>query len=142
MTIADVHGSAVVFIAEPAISVVLMAAVLFVSNDSNLARYTPYIVGALVAIYLSLEAPLSGNEYEPGANIRVRIFHPLLAWLWIYFMAPTIGMLIAAEIFLSVRGGDGPGSAKRTMPVKRAAYSTADTRLGSVIRRAQTEPRP
>ena len=48
VTMPGVDGSAVAFIVELAISLVLMAAVLFVSNFSNLVRYTPY-VGAMVA---------------------------------------------------------------------------------------------
>jgi glycerol uptake facilitator-like aquaporin len=69
----------VAFIAELAISLVLMAAVLFVSNDSNLARYTPYVVGALVATYLSLEAPLSGMSMNLREHSGPHFF-PLLAW--------------------------------------------------------------
>ena len=107
-----VHGSAVAFIAELAISLVLMAAVLFVSNDSNLARYTPYVVGALVGTYLSLEAPLSGMSMNPARTFGSAFFARYWHGLWIYFTAPTMGMLIAAEIFLRVRGGDGPCCAK------------------------------
>jgi Glycerol uptake facilitator and related permeases (Major Intrinsic Protein Family) len=32
--------------------------------------------------------------------------------LWAYFLAPILGMLVAAELFLWVRGGSGPYCAK------------------------------
>jgi aquaporin Z len=32
--------------------------------------------------------------------------------LWVYFIAPTLGMLAAAEVFLQSRGGIGPWCAK------------------------------
>jgi aquaporin Z len=46
-----------------------------------------------------------------------RTFGPALLgryWhsLWVYLLAPTLGMLVAAEIFLWVRGGVGPHCAK------------------------------
>ena len=32
--------------------------------------------------------------------------------LWIYFIAPTFGMLAGAELFIRTRGGDAPYCAK------------------------------
>jgi len=112
VTTPGAYGDAAAFIAELTISFVLMAAVLFVSNDSNLARYTPYVVGALVAIYLSLEAPLSGMSTNPARTFGSAIFARYWHGLWIYFIAPTIGMLGAAEVFLRVRAGAPPRCAK------------------------------
>ena len=43
-----------------------------------------------------------------GAAIRDRHWHAL----WIYFLAPTLGMLSAAEFLLRVRGGIGLYGAK------------------------------
>jgi glycerol uptake facilitator-like aquaporin len=43
------------FIAEVAISFALMLTVLFASNNNVLSRYTPYFVGALYAIFITLE---------------------------------------------------------------------------------------
>lgn len=112
VTTPGVYGRAVAFVAELVISFVLMSTVLYVTNRANLARYTPYFVGALIAIYITFEAPLSGMSTNPA-----RSFGPALhagSWhaLWIYFLAPTLGMLAAADVFLRVRGGVPPDCAK------------------------------
>ena len=112
VTVPGVYGNAAAFIGELAISFVLMITILFVTNDKRLAPYTPYFVGALYAIYIVLETPLSGMSMNPartfGSALRAGYWHAL----WIYFVAPTLGMLAAAEVFLRARGGIGPYCAK------------------------------
>jgi aquaporin Z len=103
VTVPGVYGNAAAFIGELAISFVLMITILFVTNDKRLAPYTPYFVGALYAIYIVLETPLSGMSMNPartfGSALRAGYWHAL----WIYFIAPTLGMFCAAEVFLRVR---------------------------------------
>jgi len=111
-TLPGMYGAGVAFIAEVAISFVLMSTVLFASNHTVLSHYTPYFVGTLYAIFITLETPLSGMSMNPartfGSAFRGRYWHAL----WIYFAAPTLGMLVAAELFLWVGGGIGPYCAK------------------------------
>jgi aquaporin Z len=111
-TLPGMYGAGVAFIAEAAISFALMLTVLFASNHNLLSRYTPYFVGALYAIFITLETPLSGMSMNPartfGSAFRGRYWHAL----WVYFLAPTLGMLVAGEFFLRVRGGIGPYCAK------------------------------
>jgi aquaporin Z len=112
ITTPGVRGTAFAFIAELAISFVLMLTILVASNRESLAPYTPYLVGILNTIFITLESPLSGMSMNPA-----RSFGPALhAWywhaIWLYFAAPTLGMLVAAEVFLRVRGGFHPYCAK------------------------------
>jgi aquaporin Z len=111
-TLPGMYGAGVAFIAEVAISFALMLTVLFTSNHNLLSRYTPYFVGALYAIFITLETPLSGMSMNPartfGSAFLSRYWHAL----WVYFLAPILGMLVAAELFLWVRGGIGPYCAK------------------------------
>jgi aquaporin Z len=106
------YGAGVAFIAEVAISFALMLTVLFTSNHNLLSRYTLYFVGALYAIFITLETPLSGMSMNPartfGSAFLGRYWHAL----WVYFLAPILGMSVAAELFLWVRGGIGPYCAK------------------------------
>ena len=111
-TIPGSYGSGVAFAAEAAISFSLMLTILFTSNHAVLARYTSYFVAVLYAVFILFETPLSGMSMNPA-----RTFGPALQagyWhgLWIYFLAPTLGMFIACEVFLWVRGGAGPYCAK------------------------------
>lgn len=104
VTVPGVFGNSGAFIGESAISFFLMTTILFVTNDRRLARYTPYFVGALYAICIVLETPLSGMSMNPartfGSAFRAGCWHAI----WIYFMAPALGMLCAAEVFLRVHG--------------------------------------
>lgn len=105
-------GSAVAFVGETTISFVLMLTILVSSNWDSLARYTPYMVGLLYAIFITLEAPLSGMSMNParsfGPALHVSYWHAI----WLYFTAPTLGMLVAAEVFLRARSGVHPFCAK------------------------------
>jgi aquaporin Z len=112
VTLPGTHGSGVAFVAELAISFSLMATVLFASNHDNLARYTPYFVGALYAIYITFETPLSGMSMNPARTFGSAFHASYWHALWLYFLAPTLGMLVAAEVFLRARSGVGPYCAK------------------------------
>ena len=112
VTVPGMYGSAVAFLAEAAISFGLMLTILIVSNRGMLARYTPYFVGALYAIFITFEAPLSGMSMNPARTVGSAFSAGYWHALWIYFIAPTLGMIGAAGVFLRVRGGVGPYCAK------------------------------
>jgi aquaporin Z len=112
VTAPGVFGNAGAFVGELTISFILMITVLFVSNRETLARYTPYFVGALYATYITLEAPLSGMSMNPARTFGSAFYAGYWHALWIYFTAPTLGMMAAAEVFLRARGGVGPYCAK------------------------------
>jgi aquaporin Z len=112
VTVPGMYGSAVAFAAELTISFILMSAVLFTTNRKGLASYTAYFVGVLIAMYYTFEAPLSGMSTNPartfGSALHANYWHAL----WIYFIAPALGMLAAGQLFLRVRGGAPPYCAK------------------------------
>jgi aquaporin Z len=131
-TVPGVHGIAVAFIAELVISFGLMLTILLVSNREAIARFTPYFAGALVATYICVEAPLSGMSMNPARTFG-SAFHAMY-WnaLWIYFAAPPLGMLMAAEVFLRIRGGVAPKCAKlhhanNKRCIFRCGYMSAQT---------------
>jgi aquaporin Z len=91
-------GLAVAFVAELAISFVLMAVVLAVSA-SRRTRLTGLCAGALVFLYITFEAPLSGMSMNPARSFGSALTAREPTALWIYFLAPTVGMLLAAALF-------------------------------------------
>jgi len=111
-TLPGMHGAGIAFIAEVGISFVLMLTVLFISNHDFLSCYTPYFVGMLYAIFITFETPLSGMSMNPARTFGSAFLGRYWHVLWVYFLAPTIGMLVAAELFLWLRGGMGPYCAK------------------------------
>lgn len=98
------QGSAVAFAAEVAISFGLMLTVLFTSNAKRLNRFTGIFAGLLVAAYITWEAPLSGMSMNPARSFGSALSARRFAELWIYFTAPLVGMLLAAELYRRIRG--------------------------------------
>jgi aquaporin Z len=98
-----VRGTGVAFIAELFISCLLATTVLVTSNHKTLSRFTPYFAATLVAIYIMFEAPLSGMSMNPARTLASAIPAHALHALWIYFTAPPLAMLIAAELYRRVR---------------------------------------
>src|SRR4029077_9387282 len=58
------------------------------------------------------ESPLSGSSANPARTFGPAMFASYWHALWIYFTAPSFGMLAAAEDFLILGGGVGPFCAK------------------------------
>ena len=103
-TVPGTAGTAMAFAAELVISFLLMMTILFASNSRTLSALTGVIAGVLVATYISLESPLSGMSMNPARTLGSAVpSHMWKAW-WIYFTAPPIGMLAAAEFYRQVRG--------------------------------------
>lgn len=117
VTLPGEYGPSAAFVAELAISFLLMSAILNASNTDSLARYTGLFAGALVATYITLEAPISGMSMNPARTAGSAFSaHVWTAW-WIYFTAPPLGMLLAAEVYVRVRGVSGVLCAKLQHPM-------------------------
>ena len=103
-TVPGGHGSGVAFVAELVISFLMMTMVLNVSNSARIARFTGVIAGALVATYITIESPLSGMSMSPARSFASAVLGRIWNSLWIYFTAPPIGMMLAAQVYLWLRG--------------------------------------
>ena len=109
-------GVPVAFWAEFAISTLMMSTVLLVSNTKALSHLTGLFAGALVALYITFEAPLSGMSMNPARTFSSALpAHVWSAW-WVYFTAPPLGMLLAGRICRVVRGARAAHCAKLYHP--------------------------
>ena len=97
-------GPALAFGAEVLMTFVLMSTVLALTNTPRINRYTGLVVGALVLVYITVEAPISGMSMNPARTLASAAIPGLWRDLWIYFVAPPLGMLLAAETFVRFRG--------------------------------------
>jgi aquaporin Z len=86
------------------ISFILMLTVLFVSNSKKLSRYTPFFAAALVATYITVEAPLSGMSMNPARTFGSAFSAHIWTGIWLYFTAPPLGMLLAGETYVRIKG--------------------------------------
>jgi aquaporin Z len=98
------HGVTTALNAEAAISFGLMATVLFATNSAKLMRLTGVFAGGQVALNLTLEAPVSGMSMNPARTLASALPGSLFDALWIYFVGPTAGMLLAVEAYRLIRG--------------------------------------
>lgn len=106
------RGVAVAFGGELVITFVLMSVILVVSNRPAIAHLTGVCAGLLVALYISIEAPLSGMSMNPARTLGSAAFARDWTALWIYFTAPPLGMLAAAEVYVRRRGREAVFCAK------------------------------
>jgi aquaporin Z len=111
-TLPGPRGVAVAFGAEALITFLLMWVILIVSNHPRRAHLTGLCAGLLVALYIAVEAPLSGMSMNPARTLGSAVFAGDWTALWVYFTAPPLGMLAAAELYLRRRGRDAVFCAK------------------------------
>lgn len=104
LTLPGPAGVRVAFLAEASISFVLVTVVLVFTNKSEaLARWTGIIAGLCVACFITFESPLSGMSMNPARSLGSALHPHLWNSLWIYFTAPPLGMLVAAELFVRLK---------------------------------------
>jgi aquaporin Z len=101
-TVPGPAGAGIAFIAEAAIACGMMLMVLFVTNTPKLARFTGLFAGGLVFFYITFEAPLSGMSINPARTSASALPSGIWTSGWIYFTAPVLGMLLAAQLYRSV----------------------------------------
>jgi aquaporin Z len=104
VTVPGPQGPWVAFAAEFAISFLLIAIILNVSNSRRMTRYTPWVAGLLIASYISIESPLSGMSMNPARTIGSALPAGVWTAIWVYFLAPVLAMFSAGQLFRHFRG--------------------------------------
>ena len=102
-TMPGAAGVGVALLAEAVISFGLMTMILFTTNTPKLMRLTGVFAGCLVALYITFEAPLSGMSMNPARTLASALPGSLWQGLWIYFVGPPAGMLLAVEFYRLIR---------------------------------------
>jgi aquaporin Z len=97
-------GVTIAFASELVISAIMMTMVLRTTSSERWKRYTGLFAGLLVAAYIAIESPLSGMSMNPARTVASALAAHQWMSVWIYFVAPLLGMLIAAELFVRTRG--------------------------------------
>ncbi len=106
VTVPGPGGAGVAFVAEAAISFLLMLVVLCASNHPRTERWTGLFAGALVALFILVEAPLSGMSMNPARTLASALPARTFTALWVYLLAPPVGMLAAASVYVHATGRD------------------------------------
>jgi len=96
-------GPWIAFMGEAFISFILVTMVLLIANIQRLARFTGLFAGTCVALFITFEAPFSGMSMNPARTFGSAILPHLWNSLWVYFIAPPLGMLLAAAAYQGAR---------------------------------------
>jgi aquaporin Z len=107
VTLPGKHGAATAFLVEFLLSAVLMGIVLFATNHRRLAPLSPVFVSLITVFYYVLCSSISGFSVNPARTFSTAFFASVWHGIWIYFAAPTLGMVAAAAIYVRSMG---PGS--------------------------------
>ena len=94
-----VAGVATAFAAEALISFVMMSVVVRCIASERHAALTPWAAGALLALFIAFESPLSGTSLNPARTFG----SAFLAHDWtafpVYLAAPPLAMWAAVEVW-------------------------------------------
>ncbi len=104
VTVPGHAGTWAALLGESTISFVTMSVVLWTSNTQRLAQFTGLFAGILLAAYIVVEAPISGVSLNPARTLGSAVPAGIWTAIWVYFAAPPLGMLLAAEVYLRWRG--------------------------------------
>ncbi|MFO1351726.1 MAG: aquaporin [Gammaproteobacteria bacterium] len=113
------YGPWAAWVAEFMIALGMMLMVLTLSNTPRFARLTGVGAGILVALYITLEAPISGMSMNPARSFASAAPAGIWHSLWIYFSAPPLGMLSAVEIYRRLASRPLLSCAKLDHPVHK-----------------------
>ena len=81
----------------------MIAMVLFFSDSEKLKKSVPYLAALLVGVYVYFDGPISGFGMNPARTLASAIPAGIYTEFWIYMLCPTLGMLLAAELYLNVK---------------------------------------
>ena len=96
-------GDGVAFLAEFVITYLLMLMLLVFVNSKRLKPYLGAAIAVLIGVYLVFETPLSGMSLNPARSLASALAGGPWKGIWLYFIAPPLAALLAAETFVQLR---------------------------------------
>jgi aquaporin Z len=82
--------------AETAMTFLLVSLILNFIDRPRLMRFTAAAAGTLLALFIFVEAPVSGASLNPARTLGPAIVGGHYSGLWIYLLGPPAGALAAA----------------------------------------------
>jgi aquaporin Z len=97
-------GPAAAFLAEVAMTALLVTLILHFVDRPRLMPWTGLAAGALVVLMVVVLAPVSGTSLNPVRSLAPAVVSPFYGWLWLYLVAPPLGALVAVAAYRRSRG--------------------------------------
>ncbi len=91
-------GTAAAFAAEFFISFLILFSLLLAFHFPALKPWIGVVAGLHLCAFITFEAPFSGMSLNPARSVASAL--PAREWkaMWVYFIAPPLGMLLAARL--------------------------------------------
>lgn len=112
ITLPGRHGDSAAFLGEFLLAALLMGAVLYASNHRLLVRFAPVFVALITVCCYAFSSSIAGFSVNPARSFSSALFAGVWQGIWIYFVAPSAGMLAAAMLYSRRVGRDGIYCAK------------------------------
>lgn len=93
------YGWVIALGAELLISGALLLAMLGALHSARFRPWTGAIVGLLLALFVVVEAPLSGMSLNPARTLGSAVAAGSYPGLWVYFLGPLAAAWVAAGAF-------------------------------------------
>lgn len=91
---------------------ILVVAIFFCTSWSRSARYTPVVLWIVIALLVWQGAPYTDCSLNPARSLGPAVVVGDYHLLWVYFVGPPLGAVLAAFAFLKVGRGRHPLTAK------------------------------
>jgi aquaporin Z len=91
-------GVAPAFAAELVMTWLLLSVVLAATRSPSWNRRAGVLAALCVATFITFEAPISGMSLNPARTLASAVWAGEFSGLWIYFVAPVLGMQLAAML--------------------------------------------
>ncbi|HWA72880.1 MAG TPA: aquaporin [Polyangiaceae bacterium] len=93
-------GPGPAFLVESCMAFVLISVVTAVNRSPRLAPFAGVFAAMLVALFISVAAPISGMSINPARTFGSALWAHSWSGFWIYLSAPLFGMLASTELQL------------------------------------------
>jgi MIP family channel proteins len=93
------------FAVEAGYSAILGFVILGATDPKNAPGVAPFAIGATVFAGALVTGPLTGGSFNPARSLGPAVVGDVWAAHWLYWLAPTLGMIAAMHAYRRLRGG-------------------------------------
>lgn len=92
------------FVVEAGYSGILAFVILGATDPKNAPGVAPFAIGATVFAGALVTGPLTGGSFNPARSLGPAVVGGIWTAHWLYWLAPTLGMIAAMHIYRRLRG--------------------------------------
>ena len=98
-----------VFVIEAAYSGLLALVIMAAATDPRTPpAVAPFAIGGTVFVGALITGPLTGGSFNPARSLGPAVVGQLWTAHWLYWLAPTLGMVAAMRLYEALRGTGVP----------------------------------